>query len=56
MQWLIDLPQVDRQIKIEALFPGQWMNVDFPYWEGVVTVHGSDAGSRGQGYMELTGY
>jgi len=30
--------------------------VDFPYWEGTVTVSGSGPGNRGKGYMELTGY
>jgi predicted secreted hydrolase len=32
------------------------MDVDFPYWEGVVTVNGDGKGSRGVGYLELTGY
>ena len=56
MQWQIDLAQIDRQIKIEALHPDQWMDVDFPYWEGVIIASGNKPGSRGRGYMELTGY
>jgi len=30
--------------------------VDFAYWEGAVVATGEDAGSRGRGYLELTGY
>jgi predicted secreted hydrolase len=32
------------------------MDVDFPQREGAVNVTGSDAGSRGKGYLEMTGY
>jgi predicted secreted hydrolase len=56
MQWQVNLPQIGRKIRIEALHPDQWMDVDFPYWEGAVTVSGNGLENRGQGYMELTGY
>jgi len=56
MGWLIELPAANRTMRVDALQAGQWMEVDFPYWEGAVTVSGDDAGSRGVGYMELTGY
>jgi predicted secreted hydrolase len=56
MRWRIDLPQVGRQLDIEALHPGQWMDVDFPYWEGVIKIRGKGPENRGRGYMELTGY
>ena len=56
LHWRMSLPTIERDIEIEALHPEQWMDVDFPYWEGVVTVSGDDEGSRGIGYLELTGY
>lgn len=52
----IDLHAVDRRFEVVALHPDQWMPLDFPYWEGVVQVSGADPGSRGFGYLELTGY
>ena len=56
LRWRIELPQFDRTLEIEALHTEQWMDLDFPYWEGAVTVSGEGAGNRGRGYMELTGY
>ncbi len=56
LEWRIELPQVKRQFTIEALHPDQWMDVDFPYWEGVVKVNGNGPENSGRGYMELTGY
>ena len=56
LRWRIELPQIGRDLEIEALHPDQWMEVDFPYWEGAVTVSGNGPGNRGRGYLELTGY
>jgi predicted secreted hydrolase len=56
LEWQIRLPEIGRSMTIVALHPNQWMDVDFPYWEGVVTVNGDGKGSRGVGYLELTGY
>ncbi len=56
LHWRIEIPQIGRDLEIEALHPDQWMDVDFPYWEGAVTVSGNGPGNRGRGYMELTGY
>ena len=56
LHWRVELPTLQRQLEIEALQPGQWMDVDFPYWEGAVTVSGEGPANRGRGYMELTGY
>jgi predicted secreted hydrolase len=56
LRWRVSLPQIDRQFEIQATIENQWMAVDFPYWEGTVTVSGSGPGNRGKGYMELTGY
>jgi len=56
LHWRVSLPEIDRELKVEALHPRQWMDVDFPYWEGAARVSGEGPGSRGVGYMELTGY
>lgn len=56
MQWHVRLPQINRQMTIVALHTEQWMDVDFPYWEGVVNVNGNGPENSGRGYMELTGY
>ena len=56
LAWRIELPEIGRSMTVAALHPNQWMNVDFPYWEGVVTVSGENAESRGIGYLEMTGY
>ena len=56
LRWRIDLPGIGRSLEVGALRPDQWMDVDFPYWEGAVTVAGSGPENSGRGYMELTGY
>jgi len=56
LHWRIALPQIDRELEVQALHPGQWLGVDFPYWEGVVTASGDGPVNSGHGYMELTGY
>ena len=56
LHWRIDLPEIGRSLAVEALHPAQWLDVDFPYWEGVVRVRGADPRNRGEGYLELTGY
>jgi predicted secreted hydrolase len=56
LNWRIALSQIGRELRVEALHPEQWMEVDFAYWEGVVRVSGDGPGSRGVGYLELTGY
>ena len=56
LSWRIELSQLKRTLDIKALHPDQWMDVDFPYWEGVITASGEGPGNRGLGYMELTGY
>jgi predicted secreted hydrolase len=56
LTWQIELPEIDRSIRITTEHSEQWMDVDFPYWEGTVTATGDTAGSRGVGYLEMTGY
>ena len=54
--WTIHLPEIDRALTVQALHPDQWMDVDLPYWEGVVSATGTGPGNNGVGYLELTGY
>ncbi|MEO0436926.1 MAG: lipocalin-like domain-containing protein [Pseudomonadota bacterium] len=56
VRWQITLPELERSLEVEALHPEQWMEVDFAYWEGYVTVRGASAGERGRGYLEMVGY
>ncbi len=56
MAWQIHLPGLQRTLDLETLHPQQWMDVDFPYWEGVVRVTGDSPGERGRGFLEMTGY
>ena len=53
LHWEIDIPVLGKRWQVESLYDQQWMNTQFPYWEGVVKV---DGGNSGMGYMELTGY
>ena len=41
---------------IEAALDEQRMDTSIVYWEGLVNVSDRDGNSRGNGYMELTGY
>lgn len=56
LTWRMDLPQIQRSFEIGTLHPDQWLEVDFPYWEGVIIVTGKGPQNNGRGYMELTGY
>ncbi|MBD8493758.1 iron ABC transporter permease [Pseudomonas syringae] len=52
-RWSIQIPGKHLAITAEALNPKAWMDLDVPYWEGPVTVSGSQ---EGVGYLEMTGY
>ena len=54
--WRVSLPEVDRMFRVEAVREDQWMDVDFPYWEGAVRIIGEGPKNSGRGYVELTGY
>jgi predicted secreted hydrolase len=56
LHWRVSLPQIKRQFEIVTVVEDQWMDVDFPYWEGAVIIRGDGPENRGKGYMELTGY
>ncbi|NOD46160.1 MULTISPECIES: lipocalin-like domain-containing protein [unclassified Ruegeria] len=52
-QWRVVLPDRGVEIEVSALTPNAWMGTRFEYWEGPVTVTGSQ---EGIGYLEMTGY
>jgi len=56
LHWRIELPEIGRVLRVDALHQDQWLDVDFPYWEGAVTVSGERPSESGVGYLELTGY
>ncbi len=56
MEWRIALAGQDRRWRIRPLYDQQWMDTNFPYWEGVVLVEDEKGERAGIGYMELTGY
>jgi predicted secreted hydrolase len=56
LHWRIDLPEIERSLELQPLRADQWLELDFPYWEGAVLVRGEGARNRGEGYLELTGY
>ena len=56
LRWRISLPDIDRDFEVTALHPDQWMDLDYPYWEGVILVEGPTPGNEGRGYLEMTGY
>ena len=53
VQWRVELPDQGLDVVVEAIYPGAWMAVSVPYWEGPVTVTGTH---DGRGYLEMTGY
>lgn len=51
--WRVEIPAFGLAVDTEALNAQSWMDTSFPYWEGPITVSGSQAG---RGYLEMTGY
>jgi predicted secreted hydrolase len=56
LEWIIKLPELDRELRVKPLYDKQWMATRFAYWEGVVLVDDAAGRPSGVGYMELTGY
>jgi len=56
--WRVELPQYELALTITPLVRDQEMNVSYLYWEGAVTITGTEQGKpvTGRGYVELTGY
>ncbi|WP_172960994.1 lipocalin-like domain-containing protein [Oceaniglobus roseus] len=53
VEWRVELPARDLDVTIAALNRDAWMATSVPYWEGPVTIEGSEGG---RGYLEMTGY
>ncbi len=53
VEWRVRLPGHGIDVTVRALNPDAWMATSMPYWEGPVTVSGSQSGV---GYLEMTGY
>ena len=58
VRWKINIPDHKLALEIHARINDQQMLTSVVYWEGAVTVLGSNAGLpvSGVGYVELTGY
>ena len=54
--WALRWPAADIDLEVEAGLDAQWMDLDFPYWEGRVVVRSADGSDAGVGYLEMTGY
>lgn len=56
--WHLRVPSQDLDLRINAAFDNQELNVSVRYWEGAVTIEGTSNGEpvRGHGYVEMTGY
>jgi predicted secreted hydrolase len=58
VRWRVSLPQLQLQLEVSARIPDQEMKLSQNYWEGAVSVTGTQNGQpvRGVGYLEMTGY
>lgn len=53
VKWRLAVAGRALDVTVEALNPDSWNATSFPYWEGPITVTGSQGGT---GYLEMTGY
>ncbi|WP_420798336.1 lipocalin-like domain-containing protein [Meridianimarinicoccus roseus] len=53
VRWRVQWDEGGVDIVTEPLNAQAWMDLNVPYWEGPVRVHGSH---QGRGYLEMTGY
>jgi predicted secreted hydrolase len=53
LHWRVSLPAKGLSWTVSPLSKNHWLDTAFPYWEGPVSLSGS---SKGQGFLELTGY
>jgi predicted secreted hydrolase len=53
VEWHVAVPNRGLDVTVKALNPDAWMATSVPYWEGPVTISGSEGG---KGYLEMTGY
>ncbi|MEE8525113.1 MAG: lipocalin family protein [Thermoanaerobaculia bacterium] len=56
--WRLRFPASDLDLIVEPLLADQELDAAFRYWEGAVSVRGTDGGDpvAGLGYVELVGY
>ncbi len=61
-RWQVSIPSLELSLKLTPLLADQELrttrSTQVTYWEGAVTVEGTEQGQaiKGQGYVELTGY
>jgi predicted secreted hydrolase len=57
-RWRLHVPGEGLDLLVEPRVAAQEMRTSFTYWEGLVSVSGTDGGRplEGGGYVELTGY
>ena len=53
IKWRLAVADRDLDVTVEALNRESWNDTSFSYWEGPITVEGSQGGT---GYLEMTGY
>lgn len=54
--WRLIWPDAGLDLRVDAGLDDQWMDVDFPYWEGRVIASDAEGERVGVGYLEMTGY
>jgi predicted secreted hydrolase len=57
-RWRLRVPSAGLDLAVRPLLADQELDTSFRYWEGAVSVAGSEGGQpvAGSGYVELTGY
>lgn len=56
LDWRLHWPSEGLDLYVNAALDEQWMDLDFPYWEGRVEVRDAARKLIGKGYLEMTGY
>lgn len=58
VNWRLDIPERDLSVVVDAVLDAQERAGVFRYWEGAVSITGSESGKPigGRGYLEMTGY
>jgi len=53
VEWRLEIPSKHLRIETKPLRDDAWMGTTFSYWEGPISLSGSQ---EGVGYLEMTGY
>ncbi|WP_239688047.1 lipocalin family protein, partial [Pseudomonas asplenii] len=53
VEWQLEIPSRQLRIETKPLRDDAWMGTTFSYWEGPISLSGSQ---QGVGYLEMTGY